>query len=114
MPGRQAAPATTTTPTETTAAETGQGPMSKRERFSTPQNLLGVLFLAIFAFNLMVMALDFPRFELVGVILLDPLRALLRALARCVLRSRSDEAHRRSLRVDLRAREYAGFTSCTS
>src|SRR3954467_8118854 len=44
MPGAaQAAPATTTAPTETTAAETGQGPMSKRERFSTPQNLLGVL-----------------------------------------------------------------------
>jgi hypothetical protein len=71
MPGAtQAAPATTTAATETTTAETGQGPMSKRERFSTPQNLLGVLFLAIFAFNLMVMALDFPRFELVGLILL--------------------------------------------
>ena len=50
------------------------GPMSKRERFTTPQNLLGVLFLAVLAFNLLVMALDFPRFELVGVILLDPLR----------------------------------------
>jgi hypothetical protein len=71
MPGAaQAAPATKTAPTETTAAETGQGPISRRERFSTPQNLLGVLFLSIFAFNLMVMALDFPRFELVGVILL--------------------------------------------
>jgi hypothetical protein len=69
MPGATA-PATTTAPTDTTAADTGQGPMSKRDRFSTPQNLLGVLFLSIFAFNLLVMALDFPRFELVGVILL--------------------------------------------
>jgi hypothetical protein len=44
--------------------------MSRKERFTTPQNLLGVLFLAVLAFNLLVMALDFPRFELVGVILL--------------------------------------------
>jgi hypothetical protein len=44
--------------------------MSKKERFSTPQNLLGVLFLTVLGFNLLVMALDFPRFELVGVILL--------------------------------------------
>jgi hypothetical protein len=44
--------------------------MTKKERFTTPQNLLGVLFLSILAFNLLIMALDFPRFELVGVILL--------------------------------------------
>jgi hypothetical protein len=65
MPGAAAA-----APTDPTAADTAQGPMSKRERFSTPQNLLGVLFLSVLAFNLLVMALDFPRFELVGVILL--------------------------------------------
>ena len=52
------------------AATPDTTPMGKRERFSTPQNLLGVLFLAVLAFNLLVMALDFPRFELVGVILL--------------------------------------------
>ena len=54
------------------AAEGTQPPvagMTKLERFRTPQNLLGVLFLAVLAFNLLVMALDFPRFELVGVIL---------------------------------------------
>jgi signal transduction histidine kinase len=39
------------------------------ERFRTPQNLLAMLFLAMFAFNLIVMALDFPRFSLVAVIL---------------------------------------------
>jgi hypothetical protein len=49
---------------------TATSPMTKRDRFSTPQNLLGVLFLAVLAFNLLVMALDFPRFELVGVVLL--------------------------------------------
>jgi hypothetical protein len=41
----------------------------KVERFRTPQNLLAMLFLAMFAFNLIVMALDFPRFSLVAVIL---------------------------------------------
>jgi hypothetical protein len=41
----------------------------KVERFRTPQNLLAMLFLSMFAFNLLVMALDFPRFSLVAVIL---------------------------------------------
>ncbi len=45
-------------------------PMTRLERFRHPQNLLGVLVLAVLAFNLLVMALDFPRFELVGAILL--------------------------------------------
>ncbi len=58
--------------TSSTATTTSPAParMSQRDRFTTPQNLLGVLFLAILGFNLLVMALDFPRFELVGVILL--------------------------------------------
>ena len=43
--------------------------MDKVDRFRTPQNLLAMLFLAMFAFNLLVMALDFPRFSLVAVIL---------------------------------------------
>ena len=45
------------------------GTSDKVERFRTPQNLLAMLFLAMFAFNLLVMALDFPRFSLVAVIL---------------------------------------------
>jgi len=45
------------------------GTTDKVERFRTPQNLLAMLFLAMFAFNLLVMALDFPRFSLVAVIL---------------------------------------------
>ena len=44
-------------------------PMTRRERFNTPQNLLGILFLVVLAFNLVVMGLDFPRFELIGIIL---------------------------------------------
>jgi hypothetical protein len=44
--------------------------VTQHDRFTTPQNLLGILFLAVLGFNLLVMALDFPRFELVGVILL--------------------------------------------
>ena len=43
--------------------------MSKVDRFGTPQNLMAMLFLGMFAFNLIVMALDFPRFSLVAVIL---------------------------------------------
>ncbi|WP_165070082.1 hypothetical protein [Paludisphaera rhizosphaerae] len=61
------APATTTT-TTTTAPGT-PAPITHRERFNTPQNLLGVLFLTVLAFNLVVMGLDFPRFELIGIIL---------------------------------------------
>ena len=45
------------------------GTSDKVERFRTPQNLLAMLFLSMFAFNLLVMALDFPRFSLVAVIL---------------------------------------------
>jgi hypothetical protein len=41
----------------------------KVDRFLTPQNLLAMLFLGMLAFNLLVMALDFPRFTLVAVIL---------------------------------------------
>jgi hypothetical protein len=43
--------------------------MSKVDRFRTPQNLLAMLFLSMLAFNLIVMALDFPRFTLVAWIL---------------------------------------------
>ncbi len=43
--------------------------LDKVDRWWTPQNLLGVFFLAVLAFNLIVMALDFPRFSFVAVIL---------------------------------------------
>jgi hypothetical protein len=44
-------------------------PVSGVERFGTPQNLLAMLFLGMFAFNLLVMSLDFPRFTLLAVVL---------------------------------------------
>jgi hypothetical protein len=59
----------TGSPSDPAAIQQEVSHMTKLERFRTPQNLLGVLFLAMLAFNLIVMALDFPRFELVGVIL---------------------------------------------
>ena len=40
------------------------------DRFKTPENLLAVLFLGVFAFNLLIMGLDFPRFTVIAVILL--------------------------------------------
>jgi hypothetical protein len=43
--------------------------LGRVDRFMTTQNLLAMLFLAMFAFNLLVMGLDFPRFSLVAVIL---------------------------------------------
>ena len=39
-------------------------------RFTSPQNLIGVLFLGVFAFNLLIMGLDFPRFTIIAIILL--------------------------------------------
>ena len=38
----------------------------KIDRFWTPQNLLGMLFLAMLAFNLLTMGLDLPRFAIVA------------------------------------------------
>jgi hypothetical protein len=39
-------------------------------RFTSPQNLIGVLFLGVFAFNLLIMGLDFPRFTIIAIVLL--------------------------------------------
>jgi hypothetical protein len=43
-------------------------PMDKLDRFWTPQNLLGMLFMAMLAFNLLTMGIDLPRFSIVAVI----------------------------------------------
>jgi hypothetical protein len=43
--------------------------LDKVARFAQIQNLLGVLFLCMLAFNLLVMALDFPRFTIIALIL---------------------------------------------
>ena len=47
----------------------GRPRRDKVERFRRRRTCLAMLFLAMFAFNLLVMALDFPRFSLVAVIL---------------------------------------------
>lgn len=39
-------------------------------RFNSPQNLFAVFFLGVFAFNMVVLSLDFPRFTLIAVALL--------------------------------------------
>lgn len=44
-------------------------PLTKVERFGLTENMVAVLFLVVLAFNLVVIALDFPRFTFVGVIL---------------------------------------------
>lgn len=68
----EALPAVSAPASGTTDAAAKEAPhrMTRLERFRHPQNLLGVLFLSVLGFNLLVMALDFPRFELVGAILL--------------------------------------------
>jgi hypothetical protein len=48
------------------AVDASATPMDKLDRFWTPQNLLGMLFLAMFAFNLLTMGLDLPRFAIVA------------------------------------------------
>jgi hypothetical protein len=39
-------------------------------RFTSTQNILAMLFLAVFAFNMVIMALDFPRFTVIAGLLL--------------------------------------------
>lgn len=45
-------------------------PAPAHDRFKAPENLFGVLFLGVFAFNLLIMAIDFPRFTIIAVGLL--------------------------------------------
>ena len=68
VPVPQDAAVVTTTTQPNGSSETAQStvPMAKRDRFMTAPNLLGVLFLGIFGFNLVIMAIDFPRFSIFG------------------------------------------------
>jgi hypothetical protein len=55
----------------TADASTGDGKVvAPHQRFNTPQNLLGVLFLGILAFNLLILGIDFPRFSVLAIFLL--------------------------------------------
>jgi hypothetical protein len=51
-----------------TAIANSSATMDKLDRFWTPQNLLGMLFLAMLAFNLLTMGIDLPRFSIVAVL----------------------------------------------
>ncbi|MFO0910079.1 MAG: hypothetical protein U0794_17335 [Isosphaeraceae bacterium] len=53
-----------------TPAPSQPGPVEKHDRFKSPQNLFAVLFLGVFAFNLLMMGLDFPRWTIVSIIFL--------------------------------------------
>jgi hypothetical protein len=64
------APTAAATPVETAApSPVMPSPISRKDRFFTPENLLGVLFLVVFAFNMLVIGLDFPRFTILAVIM---------------------------------------------
>ncbi len=43
-------------------------PVTKEERFRRVENLVAILFLTVFAFNLLIMAIDFPRFAAAGLL----------------------------------------------
>jgi len=44
--------------------------VEKIRRFTSTQNILAIFFLAVFAFNMLVMAIDFPRFTVIAGLLL--------------------------------------------
>src|SRR5205807_127162 len=77
-PRRAAAPtASTTAPADpgarSASGETQPSPKSTPappKRFSSPQNVLGMLFLLVFGLNMLIMAIDFPRFTVIALILL--------------------------------------------
>ncbi|MBX6315556.1 MAG: hypothetical protein IRY99_21980 [Isosphaeraceae bacterium] len=58
------------TPTGKAADGTTTPATAKVRRFNSPQNVLGMVFLSIFALNMLVMAIDFPRFTVIAIILL--------------------------------------------
>lgn len=53
--------------TTTTTKDVTQNPERIR-RFTSAQNILGVIFLGVFALNLLIIAIDFPRFTILLVI----------------------------------------------
>lgn len=78
-----AKPGATPTPeaAKTEVAEAGDADASKpapkaapappvAHRFGSPQNILAMVFLTVFALNLLTMALDFPRFTVIALVLL--------------------------------------------
>ena len=61
---------TAAAPADASPTEKAQVAQQQRiRRFSSTQNVLGVLFMAVFALNLLIMAIDFPRFTILLIIL---------------------------------------------
>lgn len=57
---------------EAAEADTKAGdevPPRIKHRFTTPQNIAGLIFLTVFFLNLLVMSIDFPRFTIIALIL---------------------------------------------
>jgi hypothetical protein len=54
--------------TDSAAVKGSATTLDKLDRFWTPQNLLGMFFFAMLAFNLLTMGIDLPRFSIVAVI----------------------------------------------
>ena len=48
----------------------GTTPAAPIRRFSSAQNVLGMLFVTVFFINLLIMSIDFPRFTIIALILL--------------------------------------------
>lgn len=62
---------TTTTATTAPATTPGGAPTTtttttRATRFNTPQNMLALLFMLVLTFNLLIIAIDFPRFTVVA------------------------------------------------
>ena len=92
------APVVTTTTTDASGKPvTAPAPMTKLQRFRSPQNLMGVLFLAMLAFNLLVMAPRFPPLRASGRRAFGAFCALFPALGRSLLSARPHEAGSRDL-----------------
>lgn len=51
-------------------AKDGDSTADAPRRFSSPQNVFGVLFITVFTLNILIMAIDFPRFTVIALILL--------------------------------------------
>lgn len=52
------------------APSAANAPNALVRRFTTTQNILAMIFLAVFAFNVLIMAIDFPRFTVIAGLLL--------------------------------------------
>jgi hypothetical protein len=62
-------PAVESTKVTTTAATDPTKPDPTIRRFTSSQNVFGVIFLTVFALNLLIMSIDFPRFTVLALIL---------------------------------------------